>query len=261
MRFASHETKLHGIYYEPDPRESFEMVAVICDPFAEEKKCAQRILVQMARRMANLGVAVLHFDYRGTGDSGGNFGDFGPTDWLEDIEAAVVYARQRLPGANIGLLGLRMGASLAAEVAEAMADCRWLVLWEPVVDGPRYVRENLRRSLIKAMLTAGNDSSAPTSTPDTMQQWLDLDGYRVSAQARAELEAIDLSAPHHFSRPVLVVNVGARALVRHELLFLAEGYPGGTAEVVVMEPLWSRVGLVDGERLVGLTEHWLSQIL
>jgi len=261
VRFDSSGTELHGVYYELAPRESFEMVAVICDPFAEEKKCAQRILAQMARRMANLGVAVLHFDYRGTGDSGGDFGDFGPTDWLQDIEAAVAYARERRSGANIGLLGLRMGASLAAELAEAMGDCRWLVLWEPVVDGPRYVRENLRRSLIKAMLTRGPDSSAPAHTPDTTQGWLDLDGYRVSARTRAKLEAIDLSAPPEFSGPVLVVNVGARALVRHELLFLAEGYPGGSAEVVVMEPFWSRVGLVDGERLVALTAQWLSQIL
>ncbi len=261
VEFTSSGTRVHGIWYQAQQDSAADIVAVVCDSFAEEKKCAQHILAQMSRQAAVLGVAALHFDYRGTGDSVGNFADFGPDAWCQDILAAAEYAVSRLPDARVGLIGLRLGATLAAEVAETMASCQWLVLWEPVVDGQRFVRENLQRSRIKAMLTPGKHSSVFSRDADSGQEEIDLDGYRVSVSAQRQLAAVDLSGPHRFAGPVLVVNIAPRPQVAVELGVLAEGYPRGEAEVVVMEPLWSRVGLVKAEELIMLTAQWLRALI
>jgi pimeloyl-ACP methyl ester carboxylesterase len=50
-------------------------------------------------------------------------------------------------GRGIGLLGLRFGATLAALAAERSPKVGKLVLWEPIVDGAKYMQEMLRINL------------------------------------------------------------------------------------------------------------------
>jgi alpha-beta hydrolase superfamily lysophospholipase len=61
---------------------------------------------------------VLLFDFRGCGES-----DLAPVSLgyneLPDARAAIGYARQRLPGARIGIVGFSMGAAIAILVAAA----------------------------------------------------------------------------------------------------------------------------------------------
>jgi pimeloyl-ACP methyl ester carboxylesterase len=63
---------------------------------------------------------ILAFDFRGCGRSGGRFTTLGRKEaW--DVEAAVRYARDRLPRGKVGVLGISMGAS-AAIIAAAHND-------------------------------------------------------------------------------------------------------------------------------------------
>ena len=253
--------ELHGIYYEPPPDTEVSGAAIICDPFAEEKKCAQRTLAETARVLAGTGIAALHFDYRGTGDSSGDFVDFGPRQWQEDVQAAIEFVHTQLEVSPVGLLGLRLGATLAAQVAEQNATIAWLVLWEPIIDGQQFVRNSLRRSLIKAMLTQGGEFSAPQVTNRHQAELIDLDGYQISAPTQAELAQIDLSGPKTFSQPVLVVNIAAQAQVTNETQTLTDSYNRGQAQAVVLEPFWNRIGIIDGEPLLRMTQQWLQQIV
>lgn len=235
-------------------------MALICDPFAEEKKCAQRVLAEVARGFSSVGMAALHFDYRGTGDSGGHFADFGPSRWREDIQTAIEFAHTHSSISRVGLLGLRLGASLAAQIAEEHPDIEWLVLWEPIIDGQRFVRENLRRSLIKGMLTAGEAFRAQPVTDAHHAEFIDLDGYQVSTHTQAELTEFDLTGPKEFAGPVLVVGIAARAQVDDALQALADSYRRAEAQVMVLEPFWHRIGVIDAEPLLRMTQQWLQRI-
>ncbi len=248
---------LHGICYEPD--SPVRSLAIICDPFAEEKKCAQRILAETARQLTGIGIAALHFDYRGTGDSAGRFVDFGPTQWRQDIQAAIKFGLAEFPTTSVGLLGLRLGGSLAAQIGEQNSDVDWLVLWEPIVDGQRFVRNNLRRSLIKAMLTQGHEFSAQQVTEKHQAELIDLDGYQISTDARDELAQIDLAGAKGFGGPVLVVNIAPRSRVGNEMQTIADSYTMGKAQAIVLEPFWNRIGLINSQPLLRMTQQWLQQ--
>lgn len=261
VSFSSGGVPLHGLYYEPAAHSEPQGVAVICDPFAEEKKCAQRVLAEAGRVLSGIGIAALHFDYRGTGDSAGRFVDFGPTQWREDIQTAMEFARSYSDVPRVGLLGLRLGASLAAHIAEQNAGVAWLVMWEPIIAGQQFVRENLRRSLIKAMLTQGEEFSAQQVTDAHQAALIDLDGYQISTKTQAELSPIDLTAPKNFGGPVLVINVSARPQVSKEFSVLAETYARAEARAVVLEPFWNRIGVIDAEPLLRITQQWLQQIV
>lgn len=64
--------------------------------------------------MEELGWQVLLFDYRGCGDSVGNFSIKG---WLEDVSAAVAYLKADLGAKEIWLAGFGMGGPLAVGCA------------------------------------------------------------------------------------------------------------------------------------------------
>ena len=108
---------------------------LVCNPFAVESIFARRSLVSLARTAARHGMAVLRFDYVGTGDSEGAFEAAGIESRLTDLETAWRYLKG-LPGLTwCGVFGLRLGGTLAA-VAAARGRIRpdRVVLADPVTD-------------------------------------------------------------------------------------------------------------------------------
>jgi pimeloyl-ACP methyl ester carboxylesterase len=228
---------------------------VLCDPFAEEKKSSQKTLAEMGRALAEAGLPALHFDYRGTGDSGGRFEQFNLEDWRQDICAVVDWVRLRWSLGRVGLLGLRLGASLAA--AEA-ARCRaaTLVMWEPILDGERYARELGQRSKIKHMLTAG--PGAANSRQEQQPGFLDLDGYLVAPSLMAQMAQLRLETGEPFPRPALLVQGNARGESTPEARAALGGFPQGEAQALQLEPFWQRIGLTDTAPLIATTVAWLQ---
>ncbi len=219
--------------------------------------------MQPARAGPRAGWAVLAFDQRGCGDSPGAFGAHDVEDWGEDVVAAVDCAATET-GGRVGLLGLRLGASLAARVAERRSDVECLVLWEPIIDGERYIKQNLRRSMIKAMMTrheGGEDSEGAASEAGALGEGtVDFDGYRVPEIMREQIGSINLmEPPPRFGGPALVLNVGASESVAEPMRQLADAYPTGAAIAVRQEPIWQRIGVIDADPIITATVDWLRQ--
>ncbi|MCS6863090.1 MAG: alpha/beta hydrolase, partial [Abditibacteriales bacterium] len=211
VSFESGGRRLLGIWHEPsdlsqpllgeERRSTPQGAFVFCAPFAEEEKCAHRVMVDAARALAQVGYAVLRFHYRGCGDSEGEFEEFTLEDWRQDIHAALHFVRSR--ASSLHLLGLRLGATLAAQVAEERDDVHRLILWEPIVNGRRYVAQNLLRKRLRAALT-----NHPTTQPSDAT---DFDGYLITDRLQSDLTALDLlAAPMRFGGRVLLVSIGAR---------------------------------------------------
>jgi len=81
----------------------------------------------------------------GHGDSEGNFENSSIETRLSDIVCAIETLRGKMgEPLRIGLVGLRLGATLAALVAEEESGISDLILWEPIISGQLYVRELLR---------------------------------------------------------------------------------------------------------------------
>ncbi len=259
VSIACEDTALHGMLYRP--KEPMGRTLVLCDPFAEEKKCAHRPLVDLSRALCAAGYEVLRFDYYGCGNSPGQFGDAGPARWLKDIRAALEYARQELGATWLGLAGLRMGAALADAIAAADAErLECLVFLEPVIDGKRYIAQNLRRSMVKAMLTDGEQFRAEDVSRRHASDVVDFDGYQVSAACREALEALAMpAAAREVSCPCYVLNIGTKDEPAEAYVRLAEAYPRGTVEGIRLEPFWTRIGLMDAGPVIDKTLRWLQQ--
>jgi len=243
---------LHGTLHLPEAAPTKGLV--ICAPFGEEAKCAYRPLYEMADLAAAKGATALRFDYFGTGNSKGRFEDFAPSRARDDIRAAMAYARgQGLK--KVGILGLGLGATLAFETA-AESEVDFLVMWQPMVSGEEFYRLNIKRQLLRQMLTHGKAKGA-RSQGDI----IDLDGYPLRKQTVEQLKALSLPGRAQANTPpTLIVQISFTSNMAADLRALADACrPKPDTECIVCEPFWKRIGFVDCSAVYDATSNWLDR--
>ncbi len=155
--FSSNGDQVFGVYH---PAESFDnpncgnpspMAVVICPPFGQEAIRAHKCLLSLANRLSRQGCHVLRFAYRGTDDSS-LWSDeiLSLNDWRQDILAAKSELKRLSGCASVMLVGLRLGANLAVDVAQESEDVHSVLLWEPISDGSHYLQtlRNNQREMV-----------------------------------------------------------------------------------------------------------------
>ncbi|HVZ73437.1 MAG TPA: alpha/beta hydrolase [Polyangia bacterium] len=230
--FGDPERPLFGAMHEPPRPSASPRVAVVCAPLWQEGVRAHRVLRQLGVRLVKEGFSTLRFDYEGAGDSAGATEDGEVARWLVDVGRAVDEAKRRKNVARVTLVGLRFGATLAALAAAARDDVERLVLWEPIVEGPRFLEE------------AGAEHRAWRDTylswrklaPAAVDDGVELLGFPITEAMRRSIASVDLTAaivPAGVSPRVLVVEREASAGPKLRARF------GGNARVdheIVAEP-------------------------
>ncbi|MGF1561308.1 MAG: serine aminopeptidase domain-containing protein [Geminicoccaceae bacterium] len=142
LYFGSSERRLFGVYHAPALASPRVPAALLCAPFGQEAIRSQRIYRLLAEQLSRHGAPVLRFDYTGCGDSAGACEAGSLSTWAEDIASAHQELCDMSGATRILWLGLRLGASLALHTSSTKrVQPAGLVLWEPVIDGARYVRE------------------------------------------------------------------------------------------------------------------------
>jgi len=125
--------------YLPDDARGRGAV-VLCPPLGLEAVCARRTYCVLAAQLQAEGLAVLSFDYDGTGDSTGLGNDPDRLEaWRESILTAIELMHS-CGAARVAAVGMRLGATIAAS-ASRDSELAALVLWDPCENGRAYLRE------------------------------------------------------------------------------------------------------------------------
>lgn len=243
--FQCESQRLFGVLHQPVGAPA-QAGYVFCHPFAEEKLWAHRVFVSFARELAARGYAVLRFDYRGHGDSDGYFEDATVESYQADIEAATTALKDHVPSVcRLGLLGLRLGATLAALVAQRSAGIDRLVLWDPVIDGEKYGQEILMTNLATQMATHGKVVTDRAKLAAQMEAGatVNIDGYEMSGSMFRQVCSLSLSKPApQFSGSCFIAQIdrGPKPL-RADLSALKQGYGNAELVRVVEQPFWKEI--------------------
>ena len=254
--------RLYATLYEPDG--DTVAAVLICPPLLEERKAANRALVETADNLCTDGFRVLRFDYSGCGDSTGEFDSFTMQDWLADVASTYDFLKQGSLDTPAGIAGLRLGASLAALRVAAERDCDFTVLWEPILDGSAYIQQELRRSLTKEMATFGKNRRSRTDLIEDLENGkpIDLDGYSLSPTLYTNLCALDLARVDMGPKPALVLNITHRDTLAAPLVRLEETWkPNIAFDAVQLQPFWNLVGYIDPSPAIEKTRTWLTTTL
>lgn len=137
--FGASERPLFGYHHAPSGVGVGAVV--LLQPWGSEYEYAHRTMRILAQRLAERGCHVLRFDYTGTGDTWGPSTAADLDLWEEDAAAAVLELRAMTGRPRVDLVGLRLGAVVAARVAAGRRDIGSVVLWDPIVDGEAWLRE------------------------------------------------------------------------------------------------------------------------
>ncbi len=135
---------------------------ILCYPLGREHLSAYPTFSQLAARIADLGLLALRFDYRSTGDS---FDRTQPqsssSQLLEDVGHAIDFVRS-LGAAHISIVGMRVGALLAALTATT-EPINHVVMWDPCTSGRSFIRA--QRVLSLSVPSSGVTGSGPEGVP------------------------------------------------------------------------------------------------
>jgi pimeloyl-ACP methyl ester carboxylesterase len=133
---------------------------VVCPPILSDFGANYQREVRLGRQLAGAGIAVQRYHPRGTGQSDGQAAELTLDSLIEDGRAAVTRLRECTGVDSVTLLGTRFGALTAAALA-AELDGASVVLWEPVTDPRRYLREGLRARAVHRVGRDGSERGDP----------------------------------------------------------------------------------------------------
>ncbi len=168
---------------------------IICSPLGYEYTHSHRSVRHIADQLALHGYPTLRFDLHGMGDSAGDlFAEDLLQRWIADINAAIESVKSSTGVGSICLFGIRMGATLAAKVAEHTA-IEHLVLWNPCVSGGRYVREMQALDWLSERAGKGHDD------------YVESAGFIMTTDMATKIKNIDLAKQSY--------NIAGKVLVVH----------------------------------------------
>lgn len=252
------------------PAGPVEAGVVICPSLQAELLANYRREVLLARRLAELGLAVHRFHYRGAGNSDGETGDLTFTSLLSDSLTAAAELDERAGPGRIAFVGIRLGAPIAAAAAQ-QRDGAPLALWEPVTDMTRYVRDILRSLRARGVKQGVADERSTDDLLDAMRTngWLDVLGYPLHSALYDSMTGHTLDEELAGSRsPVQLVQMGGqrlRAPYERAAAAWREGGHDVVTEVVDESEAWwladdpaGSDGTSGLDRLIDVTAGWLQ---
>jgi pimeloyl-ACP methyl ester carboxylesterase len=159
---------------------------LICGSMGDEAMNVYRPLALLADRFSAAGCPTLRLDYYGLGDSGGTDGEPGRFEaWLETIAAGVAWLRKACNVGPVTLVGVRIGAPIAARAACDIEGIESLILLAPSPSGRRFLRELILRARVNAEIWQTNDSVDDGA-------WFEAHGLRLDRATHDALDRLDI---------------------------------------------------------------------
>jgi len=124
--FENKGQKIVGILHKPDSINS--PAIIMCHGFSGNKNEEHDMFVHAAKKFCESDFTVLRFDFRGLGESEGDFVDMTISEEVSDLKKAIDFISEQGYN-NIGVLGLSLGASVS--VLGWNKKIKTLVLWSP----------------------------------------------------------------------------------------------------------------------------------
>jgi len=198
--FGTSAEPLFGLFYPPKAATARGAAVLLCCPVGQEYMRSHRAFRQMALLLSRAGFPVMRFDYFGTGDSAGDSHQMSLDRCRVDVEAAVEELRDMTGVTPVVLVGLRMGANIAALAAPRLTGVAHVVLWDPLTDGMQHLVDILNENpTLSGTIRTADDALRVEGTVGTL-------GFPLTPRLRKEIGALDLRSTPPAASEYFVVS-------------------------------------------------------
>lgn len=133
VTFDNESAKLFGVIHRPLDKGKKPAI-LFCHGFEGNKCGKHRVYVTLAQELAKKGFVSLRFDYRGSGDSEGDFKDVTLEGEVSDTLKAIDFMTQdeQVDPTRICLFGRSLGSVVAMQAAAKHQNIKSIALWAPI---------------------------------------------------------------------------------------------------------------------------------
>ena len=199
---------LAGTYTVPADMGPFPAVVLLTGSGPEDRNetiLSHQPFAVLADYLTRHGIAVLRFDDRGVGQSGGTLAGTTSVDYTTDAQAALAWLRAQ-PGIiknHVGLLGHSQGGTAAIGAATQASGPDFLVLLAaPGLPGDELI---VQQSLALARLQTADP--AQLATTEKMQRAMTQIVQKTADNAQARAQLVALFDPTHSATPQLLAQL------------------------------------------------------
>lgn len=247
VEFENEGMRLFGMLHIPDGKKPAPCV-VFLHGYTWNRIGEHCIFVKAARELAGKGTAAFRFDFRGSGESEGDFKDISVESEISDAMRAVEFVRSmpEVDETRLALLGHSLGGCVAACIAAASGVVS-LVLWAPTAFADFLVERGGETVKDPYIWLPENYRAAVEK-----RGYVDMGGFR---RGKAFFESIryydPLTAIEEYGGPVLLVHGSEDETVSLVNSRLLHQNAKGIKMLVV----------VDGADHAFSSEHWEQQVI
>ncbi len=216
-------------------------------PLFEERKATLHLLATLGRELARDGAMVARCDVSGTGHAPGDIENLLPDAWQAGLRATIDALRGKAPGVPLYLLGVRIGAAWAAQLAREIPDIAGVILVAPVT-GARLLKQLAQRSAVNQMITHGRTLLPPGKVAEAIaaDRTIDFDGYAISPALYRALETQTLEPCACHSLLIATQND-------------ASNFAATETITLSLPAFWNTVGYVDPAPIIAPVCEWLKR--
>lgn len=252
LYFESGTSMLFGALFIPKAQAN-DTAYIICHPFAEEKKSAQRALVELANAIANDGKIAFMFDFYGCGDSEGTLAEANLDIWKSNIHHAILFLKSKTSVRSITIIGLRLSATLAFLSANESQDVQKVILLEPIPSFVDYLKESLKQKLINELLTGGKIVTSREQLFKDLDESksIDFDGHEISSKFYRSCVRLDerlrLSATNTSMKVETISISNNEKITKNTQAFINQILKAESrySQNLKLEPFWNKIDDVD----------------
>lgn len=132
--------KIFGVIHRPLTEKKTPAVT-ICHGLAGNKTGRYRLYVVLAKHLVQAGFTVLRLDYRGSGDSEGDFLDMTLDTAVSDAVKGLEFIANdsSVDASRIGIAGRSFGGAVALKAANRFRSVKSIALWAPMFSGEQWM--------------------------------------------------------------------------------------------------------------------------
>ncbi len=139
VEFTNKGTKIFGVIHRPIGEEKAPAV-LFCHGLAGHRIGKHRMYVKLAECLSRIGIASFRFDFRGSGDSEGEFAEMTLNGEVSDAVKAFEFlsTQKHLDPDRIGVFGRSFGGAISILSAHRFGSVKSAALWSPVFNAEQW---------------------------------------------------------------------------------------------------------------------------